>query len=117
MTVIERIKQRATTMWDWCFFPPNLKRWKVGLSVACVTALFFGLYNQTNDQNAQRIHDLRCSQAEGRTNNRAVLFRITTLSDVFGHSDVIDLYEKSMHAIIDELEKPIIVDNCPKENT
>lgn len=117
MTIIERATKRAATMWDWCFFPPNLKRWKVGLSVTCVAALMAGLYNQTSDQNSERIHDLRCSQAEGRANNRAVLFKITTLSDVFGHSDVIDLYEKSMHTIIDELEKPIIVDNCPTEGT
>lgn len=107
MTRSERIR-------EWLTQPAVLLRWKVGVTALAALFLVSGLYYQTRYLNEQRVHDAQCARAEGREAVRLVLFQITSLSDVFGHTSNIDLYENSRKAIIEAVLPPIEVAGCPK---
>jgi len=111
------------TFKHWMTQPPVLYRWKVLITGFVALSSVAGLAYQTdyqnnarirqiNDNNTARIHDQDCARAEGRDDVRTVLFRMTHLSDIFGTSDNIVLYETSMKTIIDAVLPPLEVPNC-----
>lgn len=103
-----------TRLRAWFRQPPVLMRWKVAVTALAAMTLTSGLYYQTRYLNEERVHDAQCARAEGREAVRLVLFQITSLSDVFGHTSNIDLYEKSRRSIIEAVLPPIEVAGCPK---
>lgn len=98
---------------SWMRQPPVLMRWKVAVTAVAAFFVAGGLYYQTSALNDLRAHETACARAEGREAVRLVLFQVTSLSDVFGHSSNIDLYESSRKAIIEAALPPIVVKDCP----
>lgn len=109
-----RTRARLQGFRSWMRQPPVLMRWKIAVTGVAVMTLTSGLYYQTRYLNEERVHDAQCARAEGRAAVRTVLFQLTSLSDVFGHTDTIDLYESSRKAIIEAVLPPIEVTGCPK---
>lgn len=108
-----RNRQKIQSFREWMRQPPVLMRWKVGVTAVAAFMLASGLYYQTNYRNDQQHHATECARAEGREAVRLVLFRITSLSEIFPSSEQIKLYESSTHAIIEAALPPIEVANCP----
>lgn len=107
------VKRRYARTKEWMRQPPVLMRWKIAVTALAVLTLGGGLYYQSNYQDNQRRHDTECLRAEGRDNVRLVLFKITQLSDIFPTSDAIQLYESSMHTIIEAALPEITIKGCP----
>lgn len=108
-----RTKARVQRFNDWMRQPPVLMRWKVAVTAVAAMLVGGGLYYQTTYLNNQRAHETECARAEGRDAVRLVLFRITSLSDIFPSSPEIVVYEKSTHDIIEAVLPSIKVSGCP----
>lgn len=106
-------RERYRDFKAWMRQPPVLMRWKVAVTAVAALFVISGLYYQTGYRNQQQVHATQCARAEGREALRLVLFRITSLSDIFPTSDAIQLYETSTHAIIEAALPPIEVPDCP----
>lgn len=109
-------RERYRDFKAWMRQPPVLMRWKVAVTALAALILVAGLYYQISYRNEQQRHATECARAEGREALRLVLFRITSLSDIFPTSDAIQLYESSTHAIIEAALPPIEVADCPTTN-
>lgn len=106
-------RRRLQEFREWMKQPPVLMRWKVAVTAVAAMLVGGGLYYQTSYLNDQRAHDTECARAEGREAVRLVLFRITSLSDIFPSSPEIVVYENSTHDIIEAALPPIEVSGCP----
>lgn len=97
---------------EWMHQPPELMRWKVGVTALAVVTLAAGLFYQTSYLNDQRAHETACARAEGREALRLVLLQVISLSDIFPSSPELDLYEKSRRVIIETALPPLEVTDC-----
>lgn len=118
--IVRHARKATTTQVEWWRELARLYRWKIGLTLLAIAILLVGIYVKGVGQARINAHELDCERSDRTEDLRVALHSIVELRPLFvklGLDDqalqFADQYEAQKVFEIDQLIKPIVVNNCP----